>query len=232
MTVKRRLIRRKPVEEEIEEEEVEDEDLEVEEEEDEEVEEEEDEEEEPAPVKKSSRGIAPKPTPAPAPKPAPKAAPKPTKKVVEEEEEEEEEPAPSKKVKVQKVEQTVASAILLEAVQHLEDGKTLVISNLGNGKFGVSYSEEIQTAASNKLRGKSYYDTVTSDEHKAWSTEWKQKSYEEKVKFAKKKGIKWDAQPNPRVDVIHLTEAVRLALGIEKYKPEYRSRSARAALRG
>lgn len=225
MVIKKRLIRRKPVEPEPEEEEIED--LEPEDEEFE-AEIEEEEEEEVKPSKVAPRGITHKVISKVPPKPAPKPAPKP---VVEEPEEEEEEEEPAKKIKVQKVEDTVVSSIVLQAMQHMKEGKSLLITSLGNDKYSIVFSDHALPAPSSKMRGKEYWEAVTSPDYLAWSEEWQNKSYEEKVKFAQKKKISWDSHPNPRVDVIRLTEAVRKALGIEKYKPEYRTRSARASLR-
>lgn len=232
MVVKRRLVRRKPVEEEVEDEEVEDEDLEEEEEEEVEEEEEDEEEEEEVVVKKAPRGIS-RHADKKAQKPPKVEKPAPKKVKVEEpeEEEEEEEVIPAKKIKVQKVEETVIGSILVEAMKQLGDGKVVVISSLGHDKFSVGYSDAV-AAVKEKIRGKQYWDIVASPGYKSWNHEWHQKTYDEKVKFAKSKKIKWDTHPNPKVDVIRLTEAVRAALGVEKYKPEYRSRSARANLRG
>jgi len=233
MVIKRRLIRRKPVEEEVEDEEVEEvEDTEVEEdevdvEEEDEDYEEEGEEEEPQPVKKLvSRGIAPRPV---AKLPMVQAKPVPKQLKLEKVEEE---VAPAKTVKVMKVEETVVASVLMEAMKQLADGKVMIVTNLGNGKFSIGHSDNLPTGATSKLRGNAYYDAVVSPEYEKWSAEWKTKTYEEKVRFAQKKKITWDEYPNPKVDVIRLTEAVRTALGIEKYRPEYRTRASRAALRG
>jgi hypothetical protein len=65
-----------------------------------------------------------------------------------------------------------------------------------------------------------------------WINTWKAKSYAEKKAYAKKAKIKWEEHADERIDVMRITQAVREAEGIEKYKPEYRSRQARAALRG
>ena len=233
--IKRRLVRRKPVEEEeeieepVEEEEVEDEEIE------ESDEEEEEEEVKPRRGIKPSKKVVPEPKKIKSVKPVKKAKepePEPEPEPEDEEvEEEEEEEVPAKKIKVQKVETVVLGSIVAEAMNQLADGKVIVVKSIGHDKFAISY-DDAAPAVKEKLRGRAYWDIVENPDYRKWTHEWHQKSYEQKVAFAEKKKIQWDRQKNPKVDVIHLTEAVRRALGVEKYLPEYRSRSARMKIRG
>lgn len=188
----------------------EEEDEEEEEEDDEDYDDEEEEEEElpPPPAKRTQRR-----------RPA----------VEEEEDEEEEAPAPkAKKVKLEKVDDTMVSSIVLELLLSLEDGQAVLFQK-SDGGFSISTGEAVETTK--KLKGKAYWEEVTDPKYREWDEEWREKSYEEKVKFAKKQKLEWNEHENPRVDVIRLTQAVREHLGIEKYKPQYRTRSAREAVK-
>jgi len=231
MVAKRRLVRRKPAEEEEDEEEIEEIEPEIDDEvdEDEEYEDEEDEDEEEEEKPRHARGIKPKAVAKPAPKPMKVKAKK--VKEPEPEEDEEEEEVPAKVGKVQKVDDTKASGLLLDVMNQLEDGKSLLITHLGKGKYAIGFADGLK-AAPQGLRGDAYWDKVANPGYRDWMHNWHDMTYDEKGKYAKKNKIKWNHHENPKVDVIRLTEAVRAAEGIEKYKPEYRSRSARAALRG
>jgi hypothetical protein len=83
------------------------------------------------------------------------------------------------------------------------------------------------------ITGRQYWDEVLNPAFTEWSKKWNAMTYSEKLKYTKSKGIKWDAvADNPKLDVMRMTEAVRKAENIEKYKPEYRKRSARSKVRG
>lgn len=86
-------------------------------------------------------------------------------------------------------------------------------------------------AGPRKLSGKEYWQEVLDPDYNEWREEWVELTYEEKVARAKKAKVKWEEHENPKVDVMRLTEAYRKHLGVHKYKPEYRSRSARSAVR-
>ena len=231
---KHRVIRRREVavEPEIEaDDEVEDDD-EVEEEEldDEEEEEEEEEEETPAPVRKA-KVPAPKPAPvkavpAPAPKPVAKKAPAPLP-----EDDEEEEKTPAAPVKIKGANAMVVDGLLAGAMTALADGKSLVITALGDNKYSIVMGEAA-AKPTKKLRGAEYAQEVLSPEYIKWMSEWKLKTYDEKVAFAKKIKVTCEAHTTPQINVMRVTDAVRTKLGLEKYKEQYRSRSARAALLG
>lgn len=82
-----------------------------------------------------------------------------------------------------------------------------------------------------KLSGKAYRDEVRSQDFRDHQVVWKELSFEEKVAQAEKLKVKWAEHDDPRVEVMRVTAAVRKQLGIEKYKLQYRSRAARAAIR-
>jgi len=56
---------------------------------------------------------------------------------------------------------------------------------------------------------------------------WLKHTKEEKYAFAEANQITWDRHESEQLDVIRMSAAVREALGIEKWKPEYASRAAR-----
>lgn len=227
---KRRVRRTKPVKEEIL---VEEEDLDLEEDDDLD-----DDEEEPVKPKKTRRS---------------------RRKVVEpvddeddeELEEEEEEPVKKKRARKKKgqrikrqkrtvvqddtSEETVDGGkvetdnLLADFLAVLEPGKALLITRVKKSQWTVQVAEAPTTQ---KLRGKAYYDKVRTPEYQEWRAEWRQLSAAEKAAQAEKMGVEWDEHDDPRIDAMRLTTAVREHLGIEKYKEEYTSRSARAQLRG
>jgi len=224
---KHRVIRRREVavEPEIEaDDEVEDDD---EVEEDEELEDEEDEEEEIKQPVRKAKVPAPKPAPVKAaPAPAPKKAPAPLP-----EDDEEEEKTPAAPVKIKNANAMVVDGLLAGAMTALADGKSLVITALGDNKYSIVMGEAA-AKPTKKLRGAEYAQEVLSPEYIKWMSEWKLKTYDEKVAFAKKIKVTWEAHTTPQINVMRVTDAVRTKLGLEKYKEQYRSRSARAALLG
>jgi len=82
-----------------------------------------------------------------------------------------------------------------------------------------------------KLSGKTYWETVINPEYAAWSKEWNLLTFAEKKNRAKKLGVEWEHNNNPKVEVMLLTDAVRKHLGLTKYRPEFATRSARANIR-
>lgn len=117
----------------------------------------------------------------------------------------------------------------------LSEGDALIIKRTAEDTYVISMAtrEFVTSAPEPKPAGKkvSVSDMLT-DEYKEWQAEWSQLTYEEKVAKAEEDGVEWNRHENPRVDNMRLTAAYREALGIEKYKPEYRTRKARAAARG
>jgi len=147
------------------------------------------------------------------------------KPVADELEDEEVKPVGIKAAPVQ-----VAESILVGLLESLEAGKAIVITKINEKKWQVTSTEVLKSTG--KLRGKEYWDKVRNPEYDAWRIAWREKSFEEKKAYAKKLGVKWVTHANPRIEEMHVTQAVREQEGISKYKPEYASRSARAALRG
>lgn len=111
------------------------------------------------------------------------------------------------------------------AVLKKVDSRTILMT-LTDEDAGLSVA-----AGPRKLSGKEYWQEVLDPDYNEWREEWVELTYEEKVARAKKAKVKWEEHENPKVDVMRLTEAYRKHLGVHKYKPEYRSRSARSAVR-
>jgi len=175
------------------------------------------------------------------------------RKVVEEppddeEDEEEEEPAPKKvtrrrtrkvvKPEPEEPEPVKADVSDLDVfyglLESLDEGQTLVISRTGEDTWSVSSASGGVAAGGGlqKLKGKAYYDEVYSSEFVEHHEMWKELTFAEKKAQARKIKAKWEAHEDSRVEVMRVTAAVRAELKIEKYKPEYRTRAARAAIKG
>lgn len=184
------------------------------------------EEDEPEPVKPSKKAAA-KPAPKAAVKAAPAAKPsikKTSKPVVEEDEA----PVVKKTIAVKASSQTLIPDLL----SALEIGKALQISRTGENTWTAKVVDATVTTSRKKMFGKEYWDTVLSEDFVNFTEEWKALTYDEKKKKATKLGAKWEAAEDEGIDTMRITAAVREVQGIEKYKPEYQDRTARAALRG
>lgn len=95
-----------------------------------------------------------------------------------------------------------------------------------------------KVAKARGLRGVDYDKEVLSPEYwnfqyedagdgEAWST----MSAEEKVKFADKMKVEYEEGTDTKVTMLNLFRAVSAKLGIEKYKPQYKSKAARDAMK-
>ena len=113
----------------------------------------------------------------------------------------------------------------------MEEGQVLLISKTDDDTWLMSIGEGQVLSGAQKLKGKAYWDEVLSPEFQEHNSTWKELTYDEKVKEAKKLKVEWDSHENPKVDVMRITDKVRQHLGISKYKPEYAGRSDRAAIR-
>ena len=138
-----------------------------------------------------------------------------------------------KKTVVKPVDATAAGANMLELLDSMADGQSLVITRNNAGKWTFSTTDAIAAASKPAgLRGNAYWDEVISPEFRAWYADWHNLTQDERIRTAKKNGVTWKEDKDPRVNIMRATAAYREAMGIEKYKPEYRSRSERAKLQG
>jgi len=172
-------------------------------------EEDEDEDDEVAPV----RVIAKRPVSAPVSAPVRKA------------------PVPVEPVKIKPVQQQVADSMFESLFEALPEGKAIIITRIAENKWQVS-TNIAKVSKGDGMSNADYWEETINPEFWAWLNAWKLKSYEQKKAYATKQGIKWAPHADPRIDVMRITQAVRSAEKIEKYKPEYRTRAARASLRG
>lgn len=134
-------------------------------------------------------------------------------------------------IAVKAVDDQVADALFGNLLDTLAEGKALIITRLKGNKYQVTQADALQ-ASGRKMTNAEVWNQVVNPEFLDWHAEWNEKSFEEKKKHAKKVKATWEPHDDPRIEVMRITQAVREAEGIEKYKPEYRSRAARAALRG
>lgn len=191
----------------------------------------------PAPVAKAApapvvKRAAPAPAPAPAPvakaapaKAAVKAAPAP---VEEEEVEEEVTPVKAASVKVKPVAETAVGSLFIELVSAMQDGSIITITKIADNKWNITSGTPV--AEKKGLKGNDYWREVLDQAYIDWSNEWTAMTAEARIKKAKAAKVTWKEDPDPRVNIMRCTEAYRTALGIEKYKPQYRSRKERRLL--
>lgn len=218
MPKRRRIRRSKPV---VQEEELEDEeDLDVEEPE---------EEDEPPPVR--SRRRQPRKVVEPEPEEEDELEDEfDEEDVGEEEPEEESAPAPEE-IKVQKVSTAIAENVFEQLFSEMREGEALLVVRNSKNEWGLSLANAHDVGVGQKLSGAEYWNEVLNPEFVQWTEEWKNKTFEEKVKYAKKLKVTWKQNEDQGVETISLTQAVRKAENIKKYKPEYESRTERAKIR-
>lgn len=132
---------------------------------------------------------------------------------------------------IHKVERTVAGEVVLTLMEHLESGKSITITALDDGKWQLTPNGTTAVAPKKaKLRGAALEAETCTPEYLEWQAEWKTLTAEEKIAKAKALKVKWNQQPDPRVDMIYMVRAMLEKLGIEKYKAEYKLPSQRAAI--
>lgn len=151
--------------------------------------------------------------------------------VVEDDDDDVEPPAAAKPVRVKSVEATIAGASMLELLEGMEVGKSIIISRSADNKWLIT-NELPKIEKADGLRGAEYWQEVLDPAYNAWWKEWHNLSQEERIKKAKKAGVTWKEDKDPRVNIMRATEAYRTEMEIEKYKPEYKTRAARARIQG
>lgn len=119
----------------------------------------------------------------------------------------------------------------------MEVGKVYTITCIGDGVYTFTVDRADYAVHKSKPRalglvGKAYWDEVLNPDFKTWSAEWNELTYDEKVAKAKKAKVTWESHVDTKINVMRMTMAMTTALGLEKYKPEYSTKSARLALRG
>jgi len=145
------------------------------------------------------------------------------------------EPVPSKKFKARKVGVNPIEDIM----NAMRSGEAIMVKREGVNSYQVSVvpNDIIVSKTGFKylkkgITGRQYWEEVLNPEFAIWSKKWNSMTYTEKVAYATKLGVAWRHTDNERMDVMLMSEAVRKAEHIDKYKPEYMKRSARAKVRG
>lgn len=160
---------------------------------------------------------------------------------VEEYEDEEKEEFPAAKApvtmpSVRTVNEMIADDVFTQMFQAMQDGTSFIITKLESGKWQITSTNiqavAVSKAAAGKLTGKAYWDEVCDPKYVEWSQDWGSLTYAERKARCKKAGVTWVEDKNPKMDAMKMTEAYREKLDIQKYKPEYRTIKARAAIRG
>lgn len=112
---------------------------------------------------------------------------------------------------------------LLSALEH---GYSLALRKVGGNVYEISkVGDEASEKVGMKLKGNELF---YSEEFIEWQTNWKRKTYEEKIEYAEKVGAEWEQHEMRRINSMRATKAVRLLEGIEKYKEGYRTRRERS----
>ena len=119
----------------------------------------------------------------------------------------------------------------------VEGNLTLIIYRHSEDKWRCAVGERVPritnpAAFTGRLPRNFTKDTFHTPEFIEWSSSWNEKTFEEKIAFAKEHGIEWDSDhPSEKVRKKNLGLAVRLYHRIQKYKPEYSGQYGRAARR-
>ena len=126
-----------------------------------------------------------------------------------------------------------SSTDLFEAILGgLSEGQSVTITASEDEWVLSAGGETVAAPKVTLLKGRAYHDEVLAEEFLDWREKWQELTFSEKKAQAKKAKAEWDEHEDPRVEAMRIAAAIREALGIEKYKPEYRTRAARAAIRG
>lgn len=143
-------------------------------------------------------------------------------------------PESSTAVKLQPINGTAVKDILMSIMSALGDGKAIMILRLSEDRWQINPIADIKSpmAMQKKLSGRAYWDEVLDPKYIEWDKEWQGLTQSEKVQRCKKAGVVWEEDKDIRINNLHMTEAYRAKLGIEKYKEEYMDRASRAAVRG
>jgi len=132
-------------------------------------------------------------------------------------------------VSIKMVNDVITDNVFSKLLESLDKDESVIITSLGNGKWKLSKGDTLKMGLKKMTKAEAMQEMYNPAyiEFYEW---WKTLDYEAKVKEANAVGAEWESHENERVDIIKLTQAYRDVKGVEKYKPEYRTRSARAAL--
>lgn len=138
--------------------------------------------------------------------------------------------------RVKSINETVAEDVFTRMFEAMASGESILVTKLESGKWQLATTgiraDVVSKISHGKLSGKAYYDEVIDPSYVEWQQEWDNLTYAEKVKRAKKVGAVWEPNDNRTIELLRLSQAFREKSGIEKYKEQYKSRAARAAIKG
>jgi len=109
--------------------------------------------------------------------------------------------------------------------------------------FGVGNASVVPVSAKMQssgrgLKGRAFEREAYSSKYYTFHYEdagdgqpWTGRSVEDKYAYADELGVTWEKYDNVTVDTMRMVKAIYEKLGIEKWKPEYKSKVARDALR-
>lgn len=126
---------------------------------------------------------------------------------------------------------------VIDILENMEVGTVLMVLREDRDSWKVTVTNDKfsgivhPVATGVKLSGKAFWDTVTNPDYIQWNREWSNLTMSEKKQRAIKLGVTWEKNPNPKIEAMLLTAAVREKLGIVKYKPEFSSRASRSNIR-
>jgi hypothetical protein len=127
---------------------------------------------------------------------------------------------------------TVQIDDLTRLLDYMAKGHTLMLQRYSDDTWEIGMTKEERVASGRKkLTGVSYWDEVLSDEFQTFQKEWSKLSPEEKIAKARKEGVTWDEHDDPKINIMHLSDAYRAHYKIKKYKPEYENAAMRKALK-
>lgn len=122
--------------------------------------------------------------------------------------------------------------LVLDMLEAMRTGETYVIGKINDEQWRIAISKEaLVVTTGKKLKGVAYDREVCTQEFLDWKKEWQAMSTEEKIHHAEELGVEWEQHETARINLMRAGLAVREHLEIDKYKPQYQSRNARASIR-
>ncbi len=142
---------------------------------------------------------------------------------------------------------TTSPDVLMELSMRLSEGQSLLMTPTDDGAvivrvIGISPEANLvavpQTSVGHALRGDAYDKEVWTEEYYNFikvdagdGKPWANHTNEEKLAAAKSAGVTWEEHADGKINAMRMFDAVTAALGLEKYKPQYKAKAAREALR-
>lgn len=120
---------------------------------------------------------------------------------------------------------------MTDVLNDLKVGHAVVITREDKEKYSMRVLETDEFSAKPTMSKAEYLGIVYTEAYTEFERSWGVKSAEERLAYAKKKKIEWDEHDDHRINMLRLTQAVREAEGIEKYKPEWNTKAKRSKIR-